>query len=239
VTEAALWAVAYAEARGVSLVVASEWAGVSNQRAADLRQKALRIPALRALIDEKVEALSLAFDLSPDGKIRGRDGRRYPPTKPSERQLAQFDSLAFWLCEIEGKSYRAAARELKCSPSTVLEACRRHRRRHAPVVERRLSLSAKKIVQMISPLPRGGDDLYVIEDAHGDLKIGRSYDPVGRLRAMQVAHAEPLHLLLVIPGCGGWEGPLHELLAPEQKNGDWFPARQRTKKALLLLGQAA
>ena len=67
--------------------------------------------------------------------------------------------------------------------------------------------------------------VYVIQSETGAVKIGRSEDPDGRLRAIQAAHPAALklcHSSAVREDCSLVESTAHRLLANKRKIGEWF-----------------
>lgn len=65
--------------------------------------------------------------------------------------------------------------------------------------------------------------VYFIQQGRaGPIKIGRSRDPIRRLRQLQTAHSEPLRLLHAEPGDPQDETQAHELFAEARIAGEWF-----------------
>jgi len=81
-------------------------------------------------------------------------------------------------------------------------------------------------------------DLYVIADAYGHVKIGVAEDVKTRLGALQTAHAKPLTLLHVEEGAGVFEISLHNLLDEYHVMGEWFAFGDRDALPLIMAGIA-
>jgi hypothetical protein len=56
----------------------------------------------------------------------------------------------------------------------------------------------------------------------GLVKIGRSVDPWARLGKLQTGAAEPLRMLLTMPGGAAQENALHRRFAHLRVHGEWF-----------------
>lgn len=71
-------------------------------------------------------------------------------------------------------------------------------------------------------------DLYIIQsDVTGAIKVGRSKDPHGRLKALQTGCPYRLRLILLAPGCGPQERHIHSLMQRHKiwsspTVGEWF-----------------
>lgn len=64
--------------------------------------------------------------------------------------------------------------------------------------------------------------VYFISDNNGNVKIGVSNEPAGRLKTLQTGNGARLNLLTCIRG-GGWkESQLHKRFAEDRINGEWF-----------------
>ncbi len=88
----------------------------------------------------------------------------------------------------------------------------------------------------IPPLPQTGERwtyLYAIRRrGTGEIKIGVSIEPWGRIRGLQTAHGEPLELALALPvplrasGTRNFvtshESDIHERFQQWHKRGEWF-----------------
>ncbi len=59
------------------------------------------------------------------------------------------------------------------------------------------------------------------------VKVGWSADPVARLRALQTAVPEPLHLIATRPGGPDDERRIHHLCADHRVSGEWFRMCER------------
>ena len=70
--------------------------------------------------------------------------------------------------------------------------------------------------------------VYFIQAGHsGPVKIGVAYDPVARLRDLQVASHEELRLVGVMLGTPAVESALHQKFAELHIRGEWFkPGKQ-------------
>ena len=67
------------------------------------------------------------------------------------------------------------------------------------------------------------DNLYIIQsDLTGMIKIGRSKDPVKRLRQLQTGNPNKLKLIASFDGEGWKEKILHERLEKFRLEGEWF-----------------
>jgi hypothetical protein len=67
------------------------------------------------------------------------------------------------------------------------------------------------------------DHLYFIQsDITGMIKIGRSKDPVKRLKQLQTGNANKLKLIASFKGLGWREKIIHEELSRWSKKGEWF-----------------
>lgn len=66
--------------------------------------------------------------------------------------------------------------------------------------------------------------MYLIGEPHGAVKIGRSIDVLGRLRALQTGYPYPLQVLQTIrcKDAAGLEHELHARYAAKRLNGEWF-----------------
>jgi hypothetical protein len=65
--------------------------------------------------------------------------------------------------------------------------------------------------------------IYVIgEQRHGVVKIGKSDDPMARLRDLQIANPRQLHLLVALPGDRAAELLYHKHFASKRVQGEWF-----------------
>jgi hypothetical protein len=67
------------------------------------------------------------------------------------------------------------------------------------------------------------DSLYFIQsDVTGMIKIGRSKNPLKRLKQLQTGNANKLKLIAFFEGLGWREKLLHESLKDWSKEGEWF-----------------
>ncbi len=67
------------------------------------------------------------------------------------------------------------------------------------------------------------DHLYIIQsDVTGMIKIGRSKDPVKRLKQLQTGNPNKLKLIATFEKEGWKENILHERLRPFRLQGEWF-----------------
>lgn len=67
------------------------------------------------------------------------------------------------------------------------------------------------------------DNLYIIQsDLTGMIKIGRSKDPVKRLKQLQTGNPNKLKLIASFEGLGWKEKVLHEQLSLYRLEGEWF-----------------
>lgn len=71
----------------------------------------------------------------------------------------------------------------------------------------------------------GTDHLYVISDASGAFKVGRSLDPERRLADFQVGCPTELTLSRVKKHAGFLEPVFHHLFGHERIRGEWYPAK--------------
>lgn len=63
--------------------------------------------------------------------------------------------------------------------------------------------------------------LYIIKGKQG-IKIGRSKDPIQRLKQLQTGNSNKLELLLIVENMGFLELSLHEKLKKFHLIGEWF-----------------
>lgn len=74
-------------------------------------------------------------------------------------------------------------------------------------------------------LPETGTTwVYFVERPNGAIKIGYSYMPWERIRALQTASEEPLRLLCCLEGDHKLETILHHQLCRYRISGEWFQA---------------
>ena len=69
------------------------------------------------------------------------------------------------------------------------------------------------------------DHLYIIQtDETGAIKIGRSKNPLSRVKQLQTGSPYKLKLLLILENQGSMEKELHRRLKPFKQNcrGEWF-----------------
>ena len=67
------------------------------------------------------------------------------------------------------------------------------------------------------------ESVYFIEAANGLIKIGRSTDPLRRLRGLQTGSPVQLRMVLVLTGLGvADEMALHDRFAEYRSHGEWF-----------------
>lgn len=75
-------------------------------------------------------------------------------------------------------------------------------------------------------------DLYVMQNAHGLIKIGRSSTPTRRrLQLEQQTHC-PIEIISVLPAFGHHEERVHLLLSQFSLGGEWFSGSQEAKDAI-------
>lgn len=85
-----------------------------------------------------------------------------------------------------------------------------------------LSPRQRKRVASIDPF-HSQDWVYFILDGSGSyLKIGRSTDPLARLKTIQTSSPGKLRLLLVLPGSNETEKFFHDKFSQHRANGEWF-----------------
>lgn len=68
------------------------------------------------------------------------------------------------------------------------------------------------------------DDLYIIQNEAGHLKIGRASDPFKRLAQLQTGSSTPLKILQIYKGLGFAEVAFHNEFADYRLMGEWFKA---------------
>lgn len=71
-------------------------------------------------------------------------------------------------------------------------------------------------------LPTGHETLYFITDGSGYIKVGRSQDPVARIRELQTGNPRKLTLLRSVGVPTGTETRIHAMLRECHANGEWF-----------------
>lgn len=67
--------------------------------------------------------------------------------------------------------------------------------------------------------------IYLARHEHGYIKIGKSNDPLSRIRELQTASPYKIHLAATITVYGDWhavEERLHEVYSRYHKRGEWF-----------------
>lgn len=77
------------------------------------------------------------------------------------------------------------------------------------------------------------DDIYVISDNRGKIKVGRSIDPQKRIMSLQTGSTELLTLVLVVKHRGDDERRLHALLSRHRISGEWFHDRLETRLIII------
>lgn len=80
--------------------------------------------------------------------------------------------------------------------------------------------------------PSRGQHLYVLQDATGRIKIGRSGDPKKRCRDLQNASGRKINVVLILPNRGVDEQDVHAALTQYRGYGEWFANSDACRKAI-------
>ena len=108
-------------------------------------------------------------------------------------------------------------------------------RAHGIMGRRRVSTDGRHAITPEEYIEQQTDLLvYFIRAETGQIKIGISYDPVGRLHDLRGASPVPLKLLGAIPGGIEQEIALHKRFAKQRLHGEWFAPEIRFEVAEIL-----
>ena len=76
------------------------------------------------------------------------------------------------------------------------------------------------------------DDLYVMQNEHGLIKIGRSVNPEVRRSALEIGEHCRIEIVLVLDGKGPREKALHRQLERYRLYGEWFNGTAQARAAI-------
>ncbi len=108
-------------------------------------------------------------------------------------------------------------------------------RAHGVMGRRRVSTDGRRAITPEEYIEDQSDLLvYFIRAESSQIKIGISYDPVGRLHDLRGASPVPLKLLGTIPGGIEQEIALHKRFAKQRLHGEWFAPEIRFEVAEIL-----
>lgn len=76
-------------------------------------------------------------------------------------------------------------------------------------------------------------NIYIIQDARGYIKIGRSDNVSRRLKQLQTAHSHPLKLIYLCSAPSYLEKRLHSMFFLYKKQGEWFDCSPSLLKTII------